>query len=205
MNVVLVVVKKIFPCIFKKYLRAGRWRTLLSVDVMVEKVVHALEQYELLADTYILLTSDHGYHLGQFAMPLDKRLPYEFDIRVSMMEASLLCCHISKVDMLSLVQIPFWLRGPNITAGQVIKNPVLTIDIAPTLLELAGVATSTEQQDMDGLSICPLVVSNGTNTTATNTSNQVDLDSHTMSISFTLAYLSSEKQLICGRPQGGYF
>ena len=62
---------------------AGRWRTLLSVDVLVEKVVHALEQYELLADTYILLTSDHGYHLGQFAMPLDKRLPYEFDIRVS--------------------------------------------------------------------------------------------------------------------------
>ena len=39
-----------------------------------------------------------------------------------------------------------------------IKNPVLTIDIAPTLLELAGVTTSTEQQDMDGLSILPLVV-----------------------------------------------
>ena len=110
--------------------------------------------------------------------------------------------------MQSLVQIPFWLRGPNITAGQVIKNPVLTIDIAPTLLELAGVATSTEQQDMDGLSICPLVVSNGTNTTATNTtatntSNQVDLSSHTMSIFFTS--VSLEKQLICGRPQGGYF
>ena len=72
-------------------MRAGRWRTLLSVDVLVEKVVHALEQYELLADTYLLLTSDHGYHLGQFAMPLDKRLPYEFDIRVSTMEVSLLC------------------------------------------------------------------------------------------------------------------
>ena len=70
----------------------------------MEKVVHALEQYELLADTYILLTSDHGYHLGQFAMPLDKRLPYEFDIRVSMMGASrsLLCCHSSKVCYLSL-------------------------------------------------------------------------------------------------------
>ena len=175
----------------------------MSVDVLVEKLVSALEQYELLADTYILLTSDHGYHLGQFAMPLDKRLPYEFDIRVSMMGASLLCCHSSKEDMLSLAQIPFWLRGPNITAGQVIKNPVLTIDIAPTLLELAGVATSTEQQDMDGLSICPLVVSNGTNNTATNTSNQVDLSSHTMSIFFTS--VSSEKQLICGRPQGGYF
>ena len=100
--------------------------------------------------------------------------------------------------IVSLAQIPFWLRGPSIAAGQVIKNPVLTIDIAPTLLELAGVASSTEQQDMDGLSICPLVVSNGT-----NTSNQVDLSSHTMS--FSLTSVSPEKQLICGRPQGGYF
>ena len=48
-----------------------------------------------------------------------------------------------------------------------IKNPVLTIDIAPTLLELAGVTTNT---DMDGLSILPLVV----------TSNEeVALDFHT--------------------------
>ena len=60
----------------------NRWRTLMSVDVMVEKVVHALEQYKMLDNTYIMLTSDHGYHLGQFGMPLDKRLPYDFDIKV---------------------------------------------------------------------------------------------------------------------------
>ena len=69
--------------------------------------------------------------------------------------------------IVTLAQIPFWLRGPSIAAGQVIKNPVLTIDIAPTLLELAGVASNT---DMDGLSILPLVV----------TSNEeVALDFHT--------------------------
>ena len=49
---------------------------------MIEKVVQALSSYDLLDNTYILLTSDHGYHLGQFGMPLDKRLPYEFDIKV---------------------------------------------------------------------------------------------------------------------------
>ena len=54
----------------------------LATRQMVEKVVHALEQYKLLDNTYILLTSDHGYHLGQFGMPLDKRLPYDFDIKV---------------------------------------------------------------------------------------------------------------------------
>ena len=61
---------------------------------MVEKLVSALEQYELLADTYILLTSDHGYHLGQFAMPLDKRLPYDFDIRVGNNKTRLLIASV---------------------------------------------------------------------------------------------------------------
>ena len=59
-----------------------RWRTLLSVDVMVDKVVAALKHYNMLDNTYIILTSDNGFHMGQFALPLDKRLPYEFDIRV---------------------------------------------------------------------------------------------------------------------------
>ena len=53
------------------------------MDDLIEKVVDALESYDLLDNTYIILTSDHGYHLGQFGMPLDKRLPYEFDIKVN--------------------------------------------------------------------------------------------------------------------------
>ena len=40
------------------------------------------EEYKMMDDTFIILTSDNGFHMGQFAMPLDKRLPYEFDIRV---------------------------------------------------------------------------------------------------------------------------
>ena len=59
-----------------------RWRTLVSVDKMIAKIAQTLQGYGLMDNTYFLLTSDNGYHLGQFAMPLDKRLPYEFDIRV---------------------------------------------------------------------------------------------------------------------------
>lgn len=103
---------------------------------MIEKIVQALAHYKMLDSTYILFTSDHGYHMGQFGMPLDKRLPYEFDIR-----------------------IPFWLSGPNISSGQHVSTPVLTIDIAPTLLDIAGV--TNRYDDMDGLSILPLL----TNTT----------------------------------------
>ena len=49
-----------------------------------------------------------------------------------------------------------WMRGPNIAAGQSISTPVLTIDIAPTVLDLAGVAQNYD--DMDGLSINPLII-----------------------------------------------
>lgn len=109
----------------------NRWRTLLSVDDLIAKVHHTLERLSLLDNTYILLTSDHGYHLGQFGMPLDKRLPYEFDIRV-----------------------PFWISGPNISAGQTIDTTILSIDIAPTLLDIAGLAA---EPNMDGLSFLSLV------------------------------------------------
>jgi len=42
-----------------------RWRTLLSVDDMVENVVNILTQKGLIDNTYIFFTSDNGYHLGK--------------------------------------------------------------------------------------------------------------------------------------------
>jgi len=124
-----------------------RWRTLVSVDLMISKIAKTLESYNMMDNTYFLFTSDNGYHLGQFAMPLDKRLPYEFDIR-----------------------IPFWMSGPNIKAGGKVATPVLNIDIAPTLLELAGVTTGA-QNDMDGLSITPLVHLNASDVNDVNISD----------------------------------
>ena len=41
-----------------------RWRTLLSVDDLVEKLVKRLEMRGELENTYILFTSDNGYHTG---------------------------------------------------------------------------------------------------------------------------------------------
>ena len=55
----------------------NRWRTLLSVDDMIEKIMNRLVELELLDNTFVILTSDHGYHLGTFALTIDKRMPYE--------------------------------------------------------------------------------------------------------------------------------
>ncbi|KAL5006866.1 hypothetical protein ScPMuIL_015672 [Solemya velum] len=109
----------------------NRWRTLLSVDDMVENVVNLLSKQGLLDNTYIFFSSDNGYHLGQFSLPYDKRQLYQFDVRV-----------------------PLMIRGPGIKPGQTIDDLVQSIDLAPTFVELSG---HPPPKDMDGKSLLPLL------------------------------------------------
>lgn len=104
-----------------------RWRTLLSVDDLVEKLVKRLEARGELENTYILFTSDNGYHTGQFSLPMDKRQLYEFDIRV-----------------------PLLVRGPNIKPNQTTPMLVANVDLGPTILDIAGIDYNKTQ--MDGMS-----------------------------------------------------
>ena len=55
----------------------NRWRTLLSVDDMVDEILQCLSNRNLLQKTVVIFTSDHGYHLGNYGLPLDKRMPYD--------------------------------------------------------------------------------------------------------------------------------
>lgn len=43
----------------------SRWQALLSVDDMVADIVGALENNHLLDNTYLVFTSDNGYHIGK--------------------------------------------------------------------------------------------------------------------------------------------
>ena len=45
-------------------LMRNRWRTLLSVDDLIEGVVGALDDTGVLDNTWIFFTSDHGQNLG---------------------------------------------------------------------------------------------------------------------------------------------
>ncbi|CAH0402718.1 unnamed protein product [Chilo suppressalis] len=101
----------------------SRWESLLAVDEMVADVVGALEDVSQLDNTYLIYTSDNGYHIGQFAQVYDKRQPYESDIKV-----------------------PLMIRGPGLGKNITDPQPVLNIDLAPTILKLAGV----EATQMDG-------------------------------------------------------
>ena len=42
----------------------NRWRTLLSVDDMIANIVNILDKKKILNNTYIVFSSDNGFHLG---------------------------------------------------------------------------------------------------------------------------------------------
>ncbi|KAK0094844.1 hypothetical protein PV326_009828 [Microctonus aethiopoides] len=90
-----------------------RWETLLSVDELIMKVYQALKAKNILNNTYIIFTSDNGYHIGN--LPVDKRQPYETDIRV-----------------------PLLIRGPGIVPSKIIA-PVSSVDLFATILQMGGV------------------------------------------------------------------
>ncbi|XP_022191157.1 N-acetylglucosamine-6-sulfatase isoform X5 [Nilaparvata lugens] len=108
-----------------------RWETLLSVDDLVESLIEELEKKLLLNNTYVIFTSDNGFHLGQFGLPWDKRQMYETDIRV-----------------------PLIVRGPNIPEKKLMTSPVVNVDIAGTILDMAGVRYDLDS--FDGLSFLPI-------------------------------------------------
>jgi len=106
------------------------YRSALSIDDSVGRVLDALDAAGIADDTFAIYTSDQGYTLGEHGMT-EKHYAYEQVMRVPM-----------------LVRYP---RG--IEPGVRRQEMVLTIDIAPTLLELAGLSIPA---DMTGRSWRPL-------------------------------------------------
>jgi arylsulfatase A-like enzyme len=103
---------------------------LVAVDENIGRILSYLEKKNILDDTAIVQTSDHGYFLGEWRM-FDKRLMHEPSIRV-----------------------PFQVRYPRrIPAGTVRNEMVLDVDLAPTFLDLAGLPIPAHMQ---GKSVLPL-------------------------------------------------
>lgn len=131
-----------------------RMMTLRSLDDLLGTVLSALKEGgggAREANSWVFFTADNGFHSGQFTMPDDKRLPYEFDIRVP------LVVHPPRGSMLQQGgdargggdphPYPAGGCGPYFCCHGVVLN----IDLAPTLLDIAGV-TGPALATMDGSS-----------------------------------------------------
>lgn len=105
--------------------------TLRGVDDSIGRVMSYLRENNLLESTLVVYMGDNGFLFGEHGL-IDKRCAYEESMRVPM-----------------LVHCPE-LTGPRRGVEQVIAN----IDVAPTILEAAGIRGSTQ---MDGRSFLPLL------------------------------------------------
>lgn len=103
--------------------------TLHSVDESIGKVMAYLKQEGLLESTLIIYMGDNGFQFGEHGL-IDKRTAYEASMRVPMLAY---CPEIIK-------------------PGTVINDVVANIDIAPTLLDAAGLKPPAY---MDGKSFLP--------------------------------------------------
>lgn len=102
-----------------------------AVDDLLADVRADLADAGLADDTYIVFTSDNGFHLGQHAIESGKGMPYDHDVRVP------------------LVVYPPGGTTPR-TQAEIVQNT----DLLPTLLELARTALPS---DVDGASLVPLL------------------------------------------------
>jgi N-acetylglucosamine-6-sulfatase len=104
--------------------------TLLAVDESLGRIISHLEEKNQLDSTVLVYMGDNGFQFGDHGL-IDKRTAYEASIRV-----------------------PLLIRYPEQYKNQTVPEIIGNIDIAPTILDMAGV---TAPSHMDGQSFLPLL------------------------------------------------
>ena len=116
--------------IFQRFVK-DHYRAVYGVDENLGQVLEYLDATGLAEDTLIIYTTDNGYFLGEHGW-YDKRFMYEPSLR-----------------------IPFLVRYPRLPiAGKVEERFAMNVDIAPTILDFAGIDIP---EQMQGRSLRPLL------------------------------------------------
>jgi arylsulfatase A-like enzyme len=125
-----------------------RLRALQAVDELVDGLFHRLEQLDLLDNTYVVYSSDNGFHIGQHRLQPGKSCGYEEDIN-----------------------IPLIVCGPGVAANHSTDIVTSHTYLAPTFFSLLGMPL---RDDFDGRAF-PVTESGllaaHDRTTSTSTSN----------------------------------
>ncbi|WP_241527216.1 sulfatase [Sphingomonas turrisvirgatae] len=125
---------KRFSDALKRKLIHGYYAGVSYVDAQIGKVLDALEREGLAEDTIVVLWGDHGYHLGDHGI-WTKHTNYE-----------------------QAVHLPIIFAGPGTgKAGSAPRQLAETVDIYPTLAQLAGVKLAPGTQPIDGADLTPVL------------------------------------------------
>lgn len=111
-----------------------RVQAVQAVDKMIGELRATLAAIGA-TNTFIVFSSDNGYHMGEYSLRPGKMTPFDTDIRV-----------------------PLVIAGPGVAKGQVVGAIAENIDLCPTFTELGGASAPTEP---DGHSLVPLFHGDG--------------------------------------------
>ena len=118
----------------KRELIHGYYASVSYMDAQLGKVLDSLDELGLTENTVIVLWGDHGWHLGDHGM-WTKHTNYE--------QAN---------------HIPLLMVAPGVAKpGSSTQQPAETVDILPTLVELAGLPPMKAPQALDGTSLVPVL------------------------------------------------
>jgi len=109
-----------------------RAEMLMAIDEGLGEIISQLKKNNQLENTIVALAGDHGYFYGEHGLDVERRLAFEETLR-----------------------IPFLIRYPRqIDPGSKPEEMILNIDLAPTLLDLAGIVPGT---NIHGKSLVPVL------------------------------------------------
>ena len=116
----------------------NRSASLIDLDDMLGAIMDSLEAEGVADSTYVIFSSDNGYHLGEHRMPFGKGMPYETDVR-----------------------LPMYVRGPGVRPNATLPLPTTHLDITRTIVALAGAEAHAPLPHLDGLSFAAQLLADG--------------------------------------------
>jgi N-acetylglucosamine-6-sulfatase len=102
----------------------------LSVDDMIGSIERELRAKGVARSTYLVFSSDNGFHMGEYRLTPGKQTAFDTDINV-----------------------PLIVSGPHVPAGRTLTQLASNIDLAPTFETLAGLKI---RKSIDGHSLAAL-------------------------------------------------
>jgi arylsulfatase A-like enzyme len=108
-----------------------RVRSVQAVDRALGRIRVELRRLGVARNTYVVFSSDNGFHMGQHRLTPGKLTAYDADIRV-----------------------PLIVAGPGVPASSTVDDVTENVDLCPTFSELGGVPSAAS---VDGRSLVPFL------------------------------------------------